>query len=207
MMKNADIKIRPFRREDFDQVNGVLTEAFSGKIGSLLDTDCSEAAELMLETGFFCRNPVDGYFVAETEGNIAGVILLKFPGQMREDSDFRLMPVFRRYGLVRALKFAAGALLLEESAKAGECYIEYIAVNTDFRGLGIGSALLEYAMNYAAGKGFSWLTLCAASSNPAINLYLRSGFIQKKEIRSLLTYLFFGLDKWIYMAKSTDKQS
>jgi ribosomal protein S18 acetylase RimI-like enzyme len=207
MIKSTDIKIRPFRIEDFDQVNRLLTEAFFDKIGSLLDIDYSEAADVMVETGFFYKNPVEGFFVAETEGTIAGVVLLKFLGQKRDDSNFRLMPVFRRYGLIRTLKFAAGALLLDESVKTGECYIEYIAVSKDFRGHGIGSALLESVTNYATDNGFSWLTLCVASSNQAINLYKRAGFIQKDEICSLLTYLFFRMDKWIYMVKSLKKQS
>lgn len=200
-----NFKIRPFEREDFDEVSRLLTGAFFDKIGSLLDLDDPDVAGVMAETGFFYRKPVNGYLVVEVRERIAGVILLKFNGQNRESDDFRLLPVFMRYGLIKALKFAIGALLLEESTKPGECYIEYIATDSDFRGLGIGSALIDYAEYFAAEADLSWLSLCVSPSNRAINLYLRQGFIQKKEIKSLLTYLFFGLDKWIYMVKPIGK--
>ncbi|MBN2733700.1 MAG: GNAT family N-acetyltransferase [Methanomicrobiaceae archaeon] len=203
----TECNIRYFREEDLSQANSLLTCAFFSKINSLLDIDLSDAAGLMTETGFFRKKPVEGYFVMEKDGKIAGVMLLKYPGQKKGGDDFRLMPVFRRYGIIKALKFLAGVLLLENKAKSGECYIEYIAIGESYRGLGLGSAFLAYAEDFAINKGFSQLTLCVVSSNRARDFYRRLGFIEKEEKSSLLTHFFLGIEKWTPMVKDLSKKA
>lgn len=74
---------------------------------------------------------------------------------------------------------------------SGYAYIDYIAVEADYRGQGIGRALIERATEWAKSKEFPGLMLETQDNNvPACRLYERCGF----ELRGFDTQLYKGSD-------------
>jgi ribosomal protein S18 acetylase RimI-like enzyme len=70
-------------------------------------------------------------------------------------------------------------------------YIEDIAVNENYRGHGIGRALIERATEWAKAKGFPGMMLETQDNNvPACRLYAGCGF----ELRGFDTHLYKALD-------------
>ena len=58
-----------------------------------------------------------------------------------------------------------------------EAHISTIAIHPDFRGHGFGDRLLQHALDYAASKGATTITLEVRVSNRvALNLYHKYGF-------------------------------
>lgn len=63
-----------------------------------------------------------------------------------------------------------------------------MAILSEFRGIGIGNAMMEYMVDWARKKGYEKISLSVFSSNkPAINLYKKFGFdiegVKKKEFK------------------------
>ena len=57
-------------------------------------------------------------------------------------------------------------------------YVEEIAVDTDFRGKGVGHALMTRAIEWAKGQNFPGLTLETQDNNvPACKFYEKCGFV------------------------------
>ena len=57
-------------------------------------------------------------------------------------------------------------------------YVEELSVDTDFRGKGLGRALLTCAIDWAKRQGFPGVTLETQDNNvPACMLYEKSGFV------------------------------
>ncbi len=70
-------------------------------------------------------------------------------------------------------------------------YIDDIAVNNEYRGQGIGRALMECAIAWAKSKGFPGMMLETQNNNVAgCRLYARCGF----ELRGFDTYLYKAVD-------------
>jgi ribosomal protein S18 acetylase RimI-like enzyme len=70
-------------------------------------------------------------------------------------------------------------------------YIDDIAVNENYRGQGIGRALIERAIEWAKAKGFPGMMLETQDNNvPACRLYASCGF----ELRGFDTHLYKALD-------------
>ena len=65
---------------------------------------------------------------------------------------------------------------MEDEAKAGEFYIDSLAVSLPYRNQGVGTALIEKAKEMAKEKGISVVTLAVEPENKAKKLYQRLGF-------------------------------
>ena len=73
----------------------------------------------------------------------------------------------------------------------GYAYIEDISVKPDYRGEGIGRALINHAITWAKEKGFPGLMLETQDNNvAACRLYARCGF----ELRGFDTHLYKAQD-------------
>ncbi len=73
----------------------------------------------------------------------------------------------------------------------GYAYIDDISVEPDYRGEGIGRALIEHAIAWAKEKGFPGLMLETQDNNvAACRLYARCGF----ELRGFDTHLYKAQD-------------
>lgn len=86
--------------------------------------------------------------------------------------------LIQELGFFRGLWACLIFSLFERKPKAGELVMDGIAVDSAFRGQGIGSELLEKIIHYAAEMGFDTVRLDVIDSNPrARKLYESKGFV------------------------------
>ena len=112
------------------------------------------------ETNFSYRNAV----VAELEGRVAA-LMLAYPLPEHSDVNLDELP-----DLLRPLE------QLEQKVP-GSFYINILAAYPEFRGLGLGTKLLEAAPALASGAGCSELSLEVFEQNEgAVRLYERHGY-------------------------------
>ena len=78
--------------------------------------------------------------------------------------------------------FGKGWDEMEDEAKAGEFYIDSLAVSLPYRNQGVGTALIEKAKELARGFGIGVVTLAVEPENRAKRLYQRLGFAYQREI-------------------------
>ena len=78
--------------------------------------------------------------------------------------------------------FGKGWDEMEDEAKAGEFYIDSLAVSLPYRNQGVGMALIEKAKEMAKEKGIGVVTLAVEPENRAKRLYQRLGFAYQRRI-------------------------
>jgi len=64
--------------------------------------------------------------------------------------------------------------------KAGEIYIEWLAVSASARGRGVGTKLLDWMEATARERGMTTLSLAVIRGNRAKGLYERKGYVVKE---------------------------
>lgn len=138
--------------------------------------------------GMFLRpNNLSSYhkaFIAAVDGQPAGM-LLGFTWRQQEAQKEATDWLYARYLGLRtlwAILVLAGTPSWFGKAFEGEYYINYLAAYPDYRGLGLGSRLLDRAEETALASGCTALSLDVEFSNePAISLYRKHGFHVAKE--------------------------
>ena len=101
-------------------------------------------------------------------------------------------------GFIKGNKAALIFAFYERKPKEGELVMDGISVHSEFRGKGIGGALLSKVKERAYINGFSNIRLDVIDINPrAKALYERSGFkvVKKEEFPYLKNILGFGAAK------------
>ncbi len=111
------------------------------------------------------------------DGRLLGILAVKTKNRTFYNLGIRsLLTTFDPLKTMRVL-FNLGLLSLEDSVKADEFKVETIAVAPDFRGMGIGSALMMKAEEQARSLGMRKMTLDVICENTgAIRLYERLGY-------------------------------
>jgi ribosomal protein S18 acetylase RimI-like enzyme len=117
-------------------------------------------------------------FIAELDGEIAGMMIAV------DGKNYR----FQRENMYPQLKglfdvaFGKGWEEMEDEAKAGEYYIDSLAVSLPYRNQGVGTALIEKAKEMAREKGIGVVTLAVEPENRAKRLYQQLGFGYQRRI-------------------------
>ncbi len=198
--------IRTFDEGDLEEASTIMAESFEAKFTRLADLSVPEIAELSVHLGISYPRPFHGYLVAQTGESVSGVIVLKWKGQDRLSMPMRWRKA-RKLGLWNAVKTLFGMILLDTSPKAGECYIEHVAVSSEHRGMGIGTMLIEEGERIARRSGLPLYSLYVAESNEgAVRLYQSLGFSIDKRVKSWLTKRIFGIPVWYRMVKALDQE-
>ena len=78
--------------------------------------------------------------------------------------------------------FGKGWDEMEDEAKAGEFYIDSLAVSLPYRNQGVGTALIEKAKKMAKELGITVVTLAVEPENRAKKLYQKLGFAYQRRI-------------------------
>ena len=78
--------------------------------------------------------------------------------------------------------FGKGWDEMEDEAKAGEFYIDSLAVSLPYRNQGVGTALIEKAKEMAKEKRIGVVTLAVEPMNTAKKLYQELGFAYQRRI-------------------------
>lgn len=160
----ADVSFRPAQKSDCRTI-AELYSISSGGVAEYIWTKLARPGEALLDVGRRRYEREDSLFsyrnctIVESNGTIAGM-LIAFPMQSEfgEETDPVLVP-YRK---------------LEEP---GSYYICDMAMFPEFRGLGIGSRLLELAEAQARERGLSKMSLIVFEENAgAKRLYERFGY-------------------------------
>ena len=117
-------------------------------------------------------------WIAEVDGVRAGMMIAVDGEHYREQRD-KMYPQLK--GLFD-VAFGKGWDEMEDEAKAGEFYIDSLAVSLPYRNQGVGTALIEKAKEIARELGIAVVTLAVEPGNRAKKLYLRLGFGYKRMI-------------------------
>ena len=117
-------------------------------------------------------------WIAEVDGERAGMMIAVDGEHYREQRD-KMYPQLK--GLFD-LAFGKGWDEMEDEAKAGEFYIDSLAVSLPYRNQGVGTALIEKAKEMAREKGIGVVTLAVEPENRAKRLYQKLGFAYQRRI-------------------------
>ena len=206
MEKNEEkITIRPFKNSDFEKVTDIFIDAFKAKLDHLIKLDDKRIREFLVDSNFIEDKPIEGYFVAEKDGEVLGIMLLKWKEQNRIKITNKtgFFYLAKRYGFFRTIRIILGALFFYKRVDENECYIEHIAVSKNARGLGIGTKLLEHGEKFIKDKikKARYTLYVAASNKRAKNLYKSFGFEDVELKSSLLSRMIIKEGKWYFMEK------
>ena len=111
-------------------------------------------------------------------GERAGMMIAVDGEHYREQRD-KMYPQLK--GLFD-VAFGKGWDEMEDEAKAGEFYIDSLAVSLPYRNQGVGTALVEKAKEMARELGISVVTLAVEPENKAKKLYEKLGFGYQRRI-------------------------
>ena len=117
-------------------------------------------------------------WIAEVGGIRAGMMIAVDGEHYREQRD-KMYPQLK--GLFD-VAFGKGWDEMEDEAKAGEFYIDSLAVSLPYRNQGVGMALIEKVKELARGLGIAMVTLAVEPQNRAKKLYQKLGFGYKRRI-------------------------
>ena len=128
---------------------------------------------------------------ATVDGRFAGILTVR--SGSREFYRLSLVALFSRFTPVRALRMLGNLLLLSEGVGPHEFIVETLAVDPEFRGLGIGTALMHEADAKARTMGKRTMSLGVIAENAgAIRLYQRLGYETTRTWRGFLVRLATG---------------
>ena len=120
---------------------------------------------------------------ADGERTVVGVVragmMIAVDGEHYREQRDKMYPQLK--GLFD-VAFGKGWDEMEDEAKAGEFYIDSLAVSLPYRNQGVGTALIEKAKEMARGLGIGVVTLAVEPENRAKRLYQRLGFGYQRRI-------------------------
>ena len=117
-------------------------------------------------------------WIAEVDRGRAGMMIAVDGEHYREQRD-KMYPQLK--GLFD-VAFGKGWDEMEDEAKAGEFYIDSLALSLPYRNQGVGTALIEKAKELAKEKGIGVVTLAVEPENKAKRLYQKLGFAYQRAI-------------------------
>ena len=117
-------------------------------------------------------------WIAEVDGIRAGMMIAVDGEHYREQRD-KMYPQLKE---LFDVAFGKGWDEMEDEAKAGEFYIDSLAVSLPYRNQGVGTALIEKAKEMARELGIPVVTLAVEPQNRAKKLYQKLGFAYQRGI-------------------------
>ncbi len=205
-----EVIIREFQPDDLRQVANITASSFRESLLKLKKLPESEMADFLIETGEVSPLPFPGYIVAESSGEILGVIILAWHKQNQPKVRFQISKVLH-YGLLTTIKLLVERFIFPEKPKKGACHVAEIAVKQQARRTGIATKLMCYGKEIALKNGLSKYTLNVESTNAtAFNLYQKLGFKIEKIHHNLLARWLMGVKEWYFMSQnigSSNQQS
>jgi ribosomal protein S18 acetylase RimI-like enzyme len=118
-------------------------------------------------------------WIAEVDGERAGMMIAVDGEHYLEQRD-KMYPQLK--GLFD-MAFGKGWDVMEDEAKAGEFYIDSLAVSLPYRNQGVGTALIEKAKEIGKELEISVVTLAVEPENKAKKLYQKLGFAYQRGIK------------------------
>lgn len=137
---------------------------------------------------------------AVDDDRLVGILGIQIPSAGFMDVTLKTLQPY--YGIPGSIWRLALLAFLHYSPPAGEVYVDGLAVDPDFRGQGIGTAMMVALESRAAGQGVSILRLEVVDTNPrARKLYRRLGFELLREQTVWPVGSLFGFRSSMVMIK------
>ena len=170
------IRIRKATIEDVAYIAEGIYHAFLLEDEALYDQWIRTLKEVCVQedTHYRYRNT----WIAEGRWDRAGMMIAVDGEHYREQRD-KMYPQLKGLFDVACGK---GWDEREDEAKAGEFYIDSLAVSLPYRNQGVGTALIEKAKEMAKEKGIGVVTLAVEPENRAKRLYQKLGFAYQRRI-------------------------
>ncbi len=171
------VAIRQATVRDIPQLAYFLMEATGGFMEALYHGVIPDKPTYQIIEHFFSHagttDSFDNWWVAEQEGEIVGGVSAHPAGALAQDPPDPLIPEERLY-LLKPFRQLLGQLRAE-----GSYYIRAVAAYPEYRGAGIGSALISHAHSEGKARGFIETSLLVFSENTrAVELYKRLGYTE-----------------------------
>jgi ribosomal protein S18 acetylase RimI-like enzyme len=196
-----EITIKPYTDSDYNSVISLLVDSFKSKF-MFRQKLSPENIKQILSSVWNIREHEPGclHLIARTDNKVTGVLLVRYGRPRNQEKKIPFLFLCRRFGFFQMIFFLLKLFILEQYP-SGKCYLEHIAVDSSFRGQGIGEALLSHAEDILREKQFKELYLTVAMNNKAKHLYLRDGFQVIEKFHSPLKGFFMGVNRWEFMRK------
>lgn len=205
MMKEMDgLVIRDFRHSDLRQVADIMASSFRDEFLKLVRLSEDQMVDFLIETGEVFPYPFPGYIVVEKNGELLGLMMLRWPKQNRPKARFPISRVLH-YGWLTTLKVLVMRYLFPEKPSKGACHVAEIAVKQQAQGKRIATKLLDYGKEIALNNELTRYTLHVdAANDAAFNLYKKLGFKIERRRRSLMARYLLGVKEWYFMSQDLD---
>ena len=112
-------------------------------------------------------------------GGVRAGMMIAVDGEHYREQRDKMYPQLKG---VFDVAFGKGWDDMEDEAKAGEFYIDSLAVSLPYRNQGVGTALIEKAKELARALGIDVVTLAVEPENRAKKLYEKLGFSYQRVI-------------------------
>ena len=101
--------------------------------------------------------------------------------------DIKFKKLKNKYGLFSGAykKIILSILFFKKQDNKKQLLMDGIVVNNNFRGMGIGGALINKLVEFANENKMSTIKLDVIDHNPAKKLYIRNGFVKTHHIKNL----------------------
>lgn len=186
--------IRFARKEDGEMIAPLILVILKDMELPIFDEVSEEMVLSILEEAIADPEYRYGYqrgLVYEIEGKVAG-IAFGYSAEEEPMIDKPLQKILKKYGINEDIQ-----LFVDPETLPNEWYLDTISVGADFRGLGIGSKLLEALPEMAIRDGKTVIGLSVDEANPnAKRLYERHGFKAVEE-RMISGHLYEHMQKTI----------
>ena len=156
----------------------------------------------------FCKHPESGLLIATEDGDAVGFLAYSgdYSGLFKYMIKTRLIP-FAWYSVgaffrkPKVFMHLVRAFLKPSETKRIEEYVELSSIGVDpaFKGMGIGTHLINTLIQKVDFKKYKYITLetDAENNDAAIRFYGRNGFIQEREFttsegRKMYEYRYIG---------------
>jgi ribosomal protein S18 acetylase RimI-like enzyme len=200
-LTSSDIVVRSFEEGDMVTAARVFTRAFGEKMRTLTCLPEEDWPDLLVASRALPLSSFKGHLVAEVAGRLVGMMALDWKGKGRPPSPGS--GPTRRFSWRQRWRVRAAQWVVTVRARPGDLYVQYIGVEPEAQGRGVGTALLEEGEALAREMGLLRYTLYVAADNPgARRLYERLGFRERRRLRSRVTRRLLGVEEWVYMVKA-----
>lgn len=204
-MTDSNIVIRPMTKTDLKASAAIMAHAFRAKLVLLKSWTDKKIIDLILDVHLFDSSNFEGHYVATCQNEVVGILHLNWFEQQknRKNPQLDILRLFRKFGIWRILITGLALPILDSKVEKDEMMVDHIAVHPDYRGQGIGAALLSFGEEQAKNHHhvIKYTLMVIGRNERAKRLYERMGFKINKICDHTISKVLTSVKKSQYMVK------